>query len=318
MIASAALRDAPEQSRRFLSDVVEGLSATPKRLPPFYFYDDVGSALFEAITALDEYGLTRADERLLRRHAGDVARIAGGRVHVVELGSGSGRKTRPILEAFSKPPYHAIDVSAAALEHCRQELSAYARVVTYHGTYLEGLGHAASLRGRRPMLVLFLGSSIGNFDPAEARTFLGELRSRLRSGDLLLIGFDLVKSSREFLEAYDDPAGVTAAFNLNVLARINRELGGRFELRRFAHEARYDPAARRVEMHLRSLVPQTVTITASRQRFRFREGETIWTESSYKYVAGELPAKAREAGFREVAQWLDAAWPFAECLWLVE
>ena len=318
MIASAASRGAPEQSRRFLADVVEGLSSTPKRVPPFYFYDEVGSALFEAITALDEYGLTRADERLLRRHAPDVARIAGGRAHVVELGSGSGRKTRAILEAFNKPPYHAIDVSAASLEHCRQELSPYARVVTYHGTYLEGLGQAASLRGRRPMLVLFLGSSIGNFDPQEARVFLGELRSRLRSGDLLLIGFDLIKSAREFLDAYDDPTGVTAAFNLNLLARINRELGGRFELRRFAHEARYDPAARRVEMHLRSLTAQSVTIAAAGQRFRFREGETIWTESSYKYLASELPATAKESGFREVAQWIDAAWPFAECLWMVE
>jgi len=299
----------------FVQDVVAGLSRTPKTLPPRYFYDDVGSPLFEAITALPEYGLTRADERLLRQHAHEICRLAGGRAHIVELGSGSGRKTRWILEAFGKPAYHAIDVSAAALDQCRRELSPYSRILLHQGTYTDGLRTATALRGRDPVLVLFIGSTIGNFQPHDALAFLRHVRSALHPGDLFLIGFDLVKSGRTLVDAYDDPTGVTAAFNLNLLARMNRELGADFHLRSFAHEARYNEDARRVEMHLRSLRDQTVFLGAAQRQFHFAPGETIWTESSHKFVASELSAIAIDCGFREVAQWLDAEWPFAESLW---
>lgn len=300
----------------FLRDAIGGLSANPKRLPPRYFYDDVGSALFEAITALPEYGLTRADERLLRQHAGEIARIAGGRAQVVELGSGTGRKTRWILEALGKPAYHAIDVSAAALEHCRRDLAAYARLLLHQASYLDGLRTAAGLRTCDPLLLLFLGSTIGNFEPDEAAAFLTDVRSLLRPGDLFLIGFDLVKDREVFIAAYDDPVGVTAAFNLNVLARLNRELGANFDLESFSHEARYDESARRVEMHLRSATAQTVTIPGAGDAFRFAAGETIWTESSHKYTAAELDQLARTSGFNECRQWVDAEWPFAESLWI--
>lgn len=316
MLASTLpFRIAPDIAE-FLADVVEGLSEPVKTIPPKYFYDDVGSALFEAITALPEYGLTRADERLLRRHAPAIARFVGAEARIVELGSGTGRKTRQILRAFRTPEYHAIDVSAAALEQCRRDLSAVARVQIHSGTYLDGIGQISLIRGPEPLLVLFLGSTIGNFGHDDGTAFLRSLGGLLRPGDLLLIGFDLVKDRNCLLAAYDDPVGVTAAFNLNLLARINRELGADFKLRQFAHEARYDDSKRRVEMHLRSLKEQTVTIGMAGRHFEFREDETIWTESSHKFRPADLPILAKSTGFREVAQWADTGWPFAESLWL--
>lgn len=320
--ATAVGAVASQRESAFAREVRAGLSRTDqKQLPSKYLYDDVGSSLFEAITRLPEYGLTRADERVIERAAREIHRHLPGSVAIVELGSGSGKKTRRLLEAVRnhrKPLYLPIDVSASAIEWCRQGLSDVADVEGFEDTYLAGLERAV---GRRPdnhsLLVLFLGSNIGNFDRLSAGHLLHGIRSHLMPGDGLLIGTDLVKPAGQLLEAYDDPAGVTAAFNLNVLARINRELGADFDLRAFRHEVRYDEKVHRVEMHLRSLRDQTVTIAGAHFSCTFRKGETIWTETSNKYVPEELPEMAQRTGFRSIACWVDEEWPFAESLWMV-
>lgn len=301
----------------FAASVREGLTKLgQKELHSRYLYDDLGSALFEAITLLPEYGLTRADARLLRTHALDIARAVGPSVFVAELGSGTGQKTRPLLNALGPVRYYPIDVSQAALDQCVQSLQGEAEVHPILDSYLPGtLQAAASRLPQERMLVLFLGSTIGNFERPAAYAFLAELRERMHAGDSLLIGADLVKPVDQLLEAYDDPTGVTAAFNLNCLARINRELGANFNLRAFRHESRWDAAAQRVEMHLRSLTRQRVSIPGAHLTVSFEEGESIWTESSHKYRREELAAMADASGFRVAAQWVDREWPFAESLW---
>jgi L-histidine Nalpha-methyltransferase len=292
-----------------------------RELPSMYLYDELGTALFEAITLLPEYGLTRAEERLLRRHAGDMLEHLPPPVAVVELGSGSGRKTRWILEALAdREPvaYFPIDISAAALIKCHQELGNVGAIsiVGLEKSYLEGLQEAAVRR--RPdqtLLVLFLGSSIGNFDPPAAQNFLRDIRRHLKPGDALLLGTDLVKPSvSDMLLAYNDPIGVTAAFNLNLLARINRELGGDFALRHFEHHVRYQEMDCRIEMHLRSTRRQTVSIRAADFTFTIRDEETIWTEACHKFRLEEIPGLAQRTGFLCEAQWTDTEWAFAENL----
>jgi len=272
----------------FAFEVHAGLAKEgQKTLPCRYFYDDVGTALFQTISLLPEYGLTRADERVLRAHAGEIAAWFPSPVAVLELGSGTGSKTRRILEALStrgSVVYYPIDVSRTALQCCRSELSDVAEVVPVEASYLEGVTRAVSLRKTQErILTLFLGSTIGNFERAEMVQFLQEVRARLRPGDALLLGTDLEKSESRMTLAYDDPLGVTAAFNVNLLARINRELGGDFVIGEFAHQARYNRSERRMEMHLRSRRDQEVFIRAAEIAVRFRRGETIWTESSHKF-----------------------------------
>jgi dimethylhistidine N-methyltransferase len=314
---------APAELAEFVADVRAGLGgAGQKELPPKYFYDEIGSALFEVITLLPEYGLTRADVRLLRRHAPELAARLERPVAVAELGSGSGKKTRWVLEALARGQlvsYFPIDISPAALRHCAEQLGQLSgvSVAPVEANYVYGLKNVAA---RRPagtgLLVLFLGSSIGNFHRFEALAFLKQLRGMLKPGDALLLGTDLVKATEVLVRAYDDPLGVTAAFNLNVLARMNRELGADFALARWAHEARWNAHERRIEMHLRSLQEQSVNITGANLILRFRRGETIWTESCYKFAAREAAALGEEAGFGVAAQWVDAEWPFAETLFL--
>jgi L-histidine N-alpha-methyltransferase len=305
----------------FAVAVSESLGKVGQReLPSMYLYDEVGTALFEAITLLPEYGLTRAELRLLSRHAGAMVEHLAPPVAVVELGSGSGRKTRWILEALAdREPvaYFPIDVSAAALLKCRQELGNLGSVsmVGLERSYLEGLQEAAARR--RPdqtLLVLFLGSSIGNFDPPAAENFLRDIRRHLKPGDALLLGTDIEKSVGDMLLAYGDPTGVTAAFNLNLLARINRELGGDFSLRHFEHHVRYQDMHRRIEMHLRSTRKQTVSIRAADFTFTLNEGETIWTEACHKFRVEDIPGLARRTGFLCDSQWIDTEWTFAENL----
>lgn len=303
----------------FARDVREGLSRPgQKQLPCKYFYDEVGSALFEAITVLPEYGLTRADTRLIRRLAPELRGCLRAPAAVAELGSGSGSKTRWILESLanSEPvSYYPIDLSASALTHCARELAAFGMVHPIEESYLDGLRQAVCKRRKgQALLVLFLGSTIGNFERAAAQDFLRDIRACLMPGDALLLGTDLIKPPARMIQAYDDPAGVTAAFNLNLLARINRELDGDFVLRKFAHEARWDERHRRIEMHLRSLEAQTAFIGAADFGCEFREDETIWTESCHKFHAAEIGEMAAEAGFECRAQWIDEAWPFAESL----
>lgn len=312
----------PAGLREFAAEVRAGLlKAGQKELHSKYLYDELGSALFEAITLLPEYGLTRADARLLRRNAGAIAAAVEPPLAVAELGSGTGWKTRYLLEALAERQaetrYYPIDVSPAALQHCARELEGIALVSPIVGTYLDALDEAlANRRPRERMLVLFLGSTIGNFERAPAAAFLHDLRNRLRTGDALLIGADLVKPMEQLIAAYDDPTGVTAAFNLNLLGRLNRELGANFELRNFEHEASYNRAEERVEMRLRSRVRQTVDIPAAECAIELRAGETLWTESSHKYRIEQLDAMAEAAGFRPSAKWVDEEWPFAENLWI--
>ena len=303
----------------FARDVRDGLSLPEqKQLPCQYFYDEVGSALFEAITVLPEYGLTRADARIIRRLAPELAGWLPMPASVVELGSGSGSKTRWILESLAggcPVDYYPIDLSASALAACARELAATAAVHPIEDTYLGGLRRAVCKR--RPghsILVLFVGSTIGNFERGAGLDFLRDVRACLNPGDALLLGTDLIKPLGQMVLAYDDPAGVTAAFNLNLLARINRELDGDFVLRNFAHEARWNEHQRRVEMHLRSRQAQHIIIRAAEFEFDLRRDETIWTESCHKFHAEEICDMAAYAGFECGSQWIDDAWPFAESL----
>ena len=295
-----------------------------RELPSMYLYDELGTALFEAITLLPEYGLTRAELRLLNRHAGAIVEHLSPPVSVIELGSGSGRKTRWILEALAdREPiaYFPIDVSAAALLKCHQELGHLGSVsmVGLERSYLEGIQEAAAHRqANQTLLVLFLGSSIGNFDRPAAEHFLHDVRQNLKTGDALLLGTDIVKPVADMLLAYNDPTGVTAAFNLNLLARINRELGGDFVLRHFEHEVRYQDVHRRIEMHLRSTKNQTISIRAADFTFTLDEGETIWTEACHKFSIEEIPGLARRTGFLCEAQWIDTEWAFAENLLIAD
>jgi L-histidine Nalpha-methyltransferase len=309
----------------FASEVRAGLTREgQKELPSKYLYDDVGSALFEVISALPEYGLTRADERLLRRHAHDIVARLPMPVAVAELGSGSGKKTRWILEALCRrqhTSYFPIEISRKALAMCARELGDIESIsiVGFEKEYLDGLLEVVARRRKgQHVMVLFLGSTIGNFDRPAGIKFLQEMRRILEPGDSLLLGTDLEKPIPQLIAAYDDPIGVTAAFNLNLLARINRELDANFALDRFTHEARFNQHARSVEMHLRSQREQTVTIPACDFSVTLRDGETIWTESSHKYAAPEVLEIAAKAGFYCQAQWIDHDWPFAENLLIAE
>ncbi len=309
----------------FAADVRAGLTQPgQKELPSKYLYDTVGSALFEVISHLPEYGLTRADERLLRRHADEIVDRLAGPVAVAELGSGSGRKTRWLLEAFcrrQRTSYYPVEISRSALVMCERELSDIdaISIVGFEREYLDGLLEVAAYRksGQR-LVVLFLGSTIGNFDRPAGAKFLAEVRRILEPGDSLLLGTDLEKPSAQLLRAYDDELGVTAAFNMNLLVRVNRELDADFDLRQFAHVAKINPETRSVEMHLQSQRRQKVSIPAAEVVVEFLEGETIWTESSHKYSREEVVETAGQAGFRCETQWIDEQWPFAENLLTAE
>ncbi len=298
----------------FAADVRSGLTQPgQKELPSKYLYDNVGSALFEVISHLPQYGLTRADERLLRRHADEIVDRLGGPVAVAELGSGSGKKARWLLEAVcrrQRTSYYPVEISRSALVMCERELSDIDRIsiVGFEREYLDGLLEIASYRkSNQRLFVLFLGSTIGNFDRPAGVKFLGAVRSILQAGDSLLLGTDLEKPAAQLLGAYDDELGVTAAFNLNLLARANRELGADFDLRDFAHLAKLNDEARSVEMHLLSKRRQIVSIPEAEVMVEFAEGETIWTESSHKYSADEV-----------LGIWIDEQWPFAENLLIAE
>ena len=322
MLTNAMLADIPVD---FAADIRTGLAkAGQKELPSKYLYDTLGSRLFDVIVELPEYGLTRADERLLRANAHEIVRRIPGDVILCELGSGSGRKTRWILEALSRrrhTSYFPIEISPAALAVCRRELADIPSVgiVGLEREYLDGLLEVAARRreGQR-ILVLFLGSTIGNFSYPADGNFLRDIRTILQPGDALLLGTDLEKPVPQLIDAYDDPLGVTAAFNLNLLARINRELEGGFDLSQFEHLAKFNSETRSVEMHLRSARRQSVTIRRAGLTAGFEDGETIWTENSHKYSLEEVARMAETAGLGCVGQWVDREWPFAETLLTAE
>lgn len=316
---------ATNTTSEFAVDVHAGLTLRgQKELPSKYLYDEVGSALFEVICHLPEYGLTRADERLLRLYSDEIVDRVARPVAVAELGSGSGKKTRWILEAVSRrqpTSYYPIEISHSALRMCQRELGDIdsLSIVGFEREYLDGLREIAAQREPdQHLLVLFLGSTIGNFDRPCGVRFLASVREILLSGDSLLLGTDLEKPAAQLLRAYDDELGVTAAFNLNLLARINRELGANFELKQFTHLARMNYWARSIEMHLQSKCRQKVSIPAAGISIEFKEGETIWTESSHKYSREEVCRMAVAAGFRCESQWIDEEWPFAENLLIAQ
>jgi dimethylhistidine N-methyltransferase len=309
----------------FASEVRAGLCRPEqKTLPSKYLYDALGSTLFEAISLLPEYGLTRADERILSRNAREIVSHVPKPALVSELGSGSGRKTRWILSALcEREPlsYYPIEISRTALDSCESELRdiEHISIVGLEREYLDGLREVATLRPEGAhLLVLFLGSAIGNFDSGADARFPRAVRGFLLPGDSLLLGTDLMKPLDRMLQAYDDPLGVTAAFNLNLLARINRELGGDFDLRQFEHVAAFNESTGSIEMHIRSKRKQAVMFGSEGVSVVFGEGETIWTESCHKYTHESVGELAVSSGFRIEAQWTDEEWPFAETLLLAE
>ncbi len=293
-----------------MDEVRAGLLSSPKRLPPTLFYDSVGSALFEQITELPEYYPTRTERGILGHHGEDMLRAAGPELELLELGSGSSAKTHLLLRALLKrqelASYAPVDVSLSALEKAKATLAEVfpeLEVRPIHGDYLEGLASLERSEARR--LVLFLGSTIGNFDPAHATDFLRAVRERLQPGDALLIGMDLTKAPSVLLPAYDDAAGVTAKFNLNVLARLNREAGADFKLEGFRHVALWNDAESRIEMHLESLARQSVHVSALGLELSLERGERIHTENSYKYRPGTGEAILRDAGWTLERTWTD-------------
>jgi dimethylhistidine N-methyltransferase len=307
----------------FASDVHYYLSLQPRQLPSRYFYDDLGSALFDAICRLPWYRITRAETRLLAEHGRAILARAAGLSTIVELGPGSGEKLATLVEAGRSGhcPHldlRLVDISRSALELASRTLSTLpdVSVATYQARYETGLLQASAETPSGRELVLFLGSNIGNFDRPGADAFLRSVRAGTAAGDMLLLGADLVKRERDLILAYDDPLGVTAAFNRNLLVRINRELGGRFDVDAFSHRAVWAQAESRVEMHLVSRARQQVRVDAAGIDFIIGNGESIWTESSYKYTSAGIVVALERAGFGLVEQWIDEIDGFA--LTLVE
>jgi dimethylhistidine N-methyltransferase len=305
----------------FVSDVAEYLQRTPRQLPSKYFYDALGSALFDAICRLPWYRVTRAETSLLARYARQMLEPLSRPLNITELGCGNGEKIAVLLEKGGERfrRVHLIDISPAALLSARARLATLPAtpVTTFQGTYEQGLTRLATHRSHGAWLVLFLGSNIGNFDPPAAREMLRRIRGSLVEGDALLLGTDLVKSPRALQLAYDDPLQVTAAFNRNLLRRINDELGGTFDLDSFAHRALWNAKDSRMEMHLISSRDQLVRISAADLEIVFKKDEWIWTESSYKYEPDDIRCEGRHVGFQDAEQWIDEDARFALTLFRV-
>jgi L-histidine N-alpha-methyltransferase len=308
MTRAGVLPSARAERAQFAEDVAYYLSQTPRQLPSQYLYDDVGSALFEVICRLPWYPITRVERELVRLHGREIFARISGLSTLIELGPGSGEKLETLLSAAGAGAMtvHLVDISRTALDTATRNLSAYSdlTVISHRATYEAGLAETANLRqsGGRT-LVLFLGSNIGNFDPPGAAAMLLGVRATMRRGDALLLGADLVKPERELLLAYDDPLGVTSAFNKNLLVRVNRELGANFDVDAFVHRAVWTEAASRIEMHLISARRQEVHVPNAGIVVAFESGETIWTESSYKYRPSGIRAMLERAGFAVLEQW---------------
>lgn len=302
---------------RFADDVRAGLTATPKSLPCVYFYDALGSALFERITALPEYYLTRAESEIIREHAAEIAAEARGPIQVVEMGSGTSAKTVTLLEkllgATDRVTYRPVDVCGDVLEKSAEKLSEIMPgldVEPIESRYREALKR---IGGGGEVLLLWLGSSIGNLARDEAASYLRCFRDRLSPGDRMLIGIDLMKDPAVLEAAYNDRAGVTAEFNLNLLRRINRDLGGEFDLGRFRHVALWNPEQGRIEMYLESRSDQKVPIAALGVTVTFASGERVHTESSHKYTPDEIEVLAERAGLVLEHLWRDSRKLFSLC-----
>ena len=300
-------------------DVLRGLSARLRCLPPKLFYDAAGSHLFDQITATPEYYPTRTERAILKNFAGEMVQQAGNNLTLVELGAGSASKTQLLIEALLRrqlrADFYPVDVSSSALQGALATLNGHfprLRVGPIVADYNHHLPDLKLLPGRK--LVLFLGSTIGNFEPEEAEMFLRRIRRSLEPGDALLIGFDLIKDADVLDAAYNDAQGVTAAFNKNVLARINRELGGSFDLDAFEHVAFWNRRKSRVEMHLESVYEQTAWVEDLGRGFHFEKGERIHTENSYKFNARSIRRLLRRSGFKLEKSWTDSMGWFCEAL----
>lgn len=292
------------------AEVYEGLMRKPRSLPPKLFYDAAGSELFERITELPEYYLTRTERSILEKRATDMIAAAGDDLSLIELGAGTASKTRILIRAALQRQKHVrfypIDVSRSALDEAVHNLNGDfrgLRVSPIVADYSHGLGQLAKLPG--PKLLLYLGSSIGNFEPMQAGAMLRMMRSSLRSGDALLLGTDMVKPESQLIPAYDDAQGITAAFNKNILHRINRELDADFDVDSFHHVALWNPQCSRMEMHLESTRPQVVNIRGLQTRFNFVKGERIHTENSYKFTQTVVDSILDLAGFHREQTWTD-------------
>jgi len=311
-VTATELRSLPE----IAAVVWEGLTRSPKTLPPRLFYDAEGSELFEQITRLPEYYLTRTERAILAARADEICRLSGHNVSLIELGAGSAGKTQLLIAALLRRQmrvlYCPLDISPAALATAEASLKSQfdgrvqvrSMVADFSDLNLIGMAPA-------PRLVLYIGSSLGNLDEGEAHGLLRRIRASLGAEDHLLLGTDLAKSTAALLPAYDDPAGVTAGFNKNILARINRELGGQFDLDAFKHVALWNPAQSRIEIYLESCRPQSVWIDALRLAVPFAAGERLHTENSYKYTVPAVHALLAGAGFRVVQTWTDAGRAYA-------
>jgi L-histidine Nalpha-methyltransferase len=313
-------------SEQIGSAVCEGLVSRPKWLPSWLFYDAAGSQLFNQITELPEYYLTRTERGILAARAEEIIGLAAGAdaVRLVELGAGSADKTRLLLTAAVNRQdtvfYEPVDVSESALEEAQERIEREipgVLVTPRVEDYTRGLELDSASFGER-RLVLYIGSSIGNFEPEEAEELLKNVRAALAPGDSILLGVDLAKDEATLLAAYDDAAGVTAAFNLNLLTRLNRELGANFDEEAFAHRAVWNAAKSRIEMHLVSRKRQKVRIPALDLKIDFASGESIHTENSYKYRPGQAEALLSKAEFTPAATWMDDEQRFAVCLARVE
>jgi dimethylhistidine N-methyltransferase len=295
---------------RDLEEIHYYLTQSPRQLPSHLLYDTLGSTLFDAICLLPWYGITRAEMRLLVAHGASIGRRASP-TELVELGCGNGQKLEALVRAIAplRPDVHLIDVSREALDQATRLLreAGVARVTLAHGTYEDGLMHLQPTPQHGRRLILFLGSNIGNFDPPGASAFLHLTRRAVRPSDWLLLGVDLVKPERDLMLAYDDPLGVTAAFNKNLLLRLNAEAGTNFELEGFQHEVRWNPSASRVEMYLVSRHRHDVIVPGPSRSLEFtlEPGESIWTESSYKYEPDGVRALVESCGFQTRGEWID-------------
>jgi dimethylhistidine N-methyltransferase len=311
-IEAAVRHESADAASSFARDVIAGLTARPKRLPPKYFYDETGARLFEQITALPEYYLTRCELEILRERARDIARFFPAPSALVEFGSGSSKKMRILLAAAPAiAAYAPVDISSEMLIQEANELRRdYPRlaVLPVEADFTKPFALPAATAGMAHT-GFFPGSTIGNFEPDEARAFLRHAGRMLGSGAALIIGVDLVKDASILHAAYNDEAGLTAKFNLNLLARINRELGGNFDLASFEHRAFYNSECHRIEMHLVSKKLQRVSVAG--RDIEFRAGETIHTENSYKYTLEHFTALARSAGWASIAVWTDAGTNFS-------
>lgn len=306
-----------ERRQSMADDVRRGLLATPKELPCRYFYDDRGSRLFDEITRLPEYYLTRAETEILERSAGEIVSLAGAE-SLVELGAGTCAKSRFLIEAGRRQGslrrFVPFDISEVTVQQSAHELVESFPGLTVYGLVGDFGAHLASIPRLGRQLVLFLGSTIGNFDASERVAFLRDVRALMEPDDLFLLGVDLDKDPRTLVAAYDDAAGVTAEFNLNLLRVLNRELGADFDLDGFAHLARYDAGERRMEMHLRSLRRQTVTLPGAGLRVELEPDERVRTEISSKFTRATTEACLAEAGMRLEAWFTDEAERFALAL----